>query len=60
MKGLFQALQKANRAKLVESHLGIAFKLGIKMKVKELAHKENESVKVIVKGKEKRIRIDYK
>ena len=59
MKGLFIALQKANRKKWVESHLGTAFKLGIKLKVAELEVKENEVIKVKVNGKECVRHIDF-
>ena len=52
MKGLFQALQKANRKTYVDKHLGIAFKLGIMMKVTQLAQEETKTVKVKINGQD--------
>ena len=59
MKGLFQALQKANRTKFVTSHLGIAFKLGIKLKVAELAQEQNEVIHIKKNGKDCVRHIDH-
>lgn len=43
----------------MESHLGIAFKLGIKLKAAELLQDKKEIVKVKVNGKEQDRHIDY-
>ena len=52
-------MQKANRKNFVDSHLGIAFKLGIMMKVTTFAQKEAKTVKVKINGVEKTKTINF-